>query len=59
MEDKLVLINKQKMDKMVTRLAYEILESTSDYENIVLIGIKTRGEPLANRIKATMESGKN
>ena len=57
MEDKLVLINKQKMEKMVTRLAYEILESTSNYENIVLIGIKTRGEPLANRIKATMESG--
>ena len=56
MEDKLVLINKQKMDKMVTRLAYEILESTSSYENIVLIGIKTRGEPLANRIKATIES---
>ena len=56
MENNLILIDKQKMDKMITRLAHEILESTSNYENIVLIGIKTRGEPLANRIKAKMES---
>jgi len=59
MKNKLVLINEQKMSKMVLRLAHEILESTSNYENIVLIGIKTRGEPLSNRIKAIMESVKN
>ena len=59
MKDKLVLINGQKMNKMVIRLAHEILESTSDYEDIVLIGIKTRGEPLSNRIKAAMESIKD
>ena len=59
MKDKLVLINKEKISKMVTRLAHEILESTSSYENIVLIGIKTRGEPLSNRIKVAMESAKN
>ena len=56
MKDKLVLINEDKMNKMVTRLAHEILESTSNYESIVLIGIKTRGEPLSNRIKVAMEA---
>ena len=59
MKNKLVLINEEKMNKMVARLAHEILESTSNYENIVLIGIKTRGEPLSNRIKTIMESVKN
>ena len=59
MKDKLVLMNEEKMNKTVTRLAHEILESTSNYESIVLIGIKTRGEPLSNRIKVAMESVKN
>ena len=35
MKNKLLLINEEKMSKMVARLAHEILESTSNYENIV------------------------
>ena len=56
MKNKLVLINQEKLNKMVTRLAHEILESATNHENIVLIGIKTRGEPLSYRIKKAMES---
>ena len=43
---------------MITRIACEILESTSNHDDLVLIGIKTRGEPLANRIRSKMKSSK-
>ena len=59
MKDKLILIDKKKLNSMINRLAHEILESTSNYKNIVLIGIKTRGEPLSHRIKIAMESIKD
>lgn len=48
--------SKQVMDTLavgrsVTRLAHEILEANSGAENLVLIGILTRGEPLAKRLQ--------
>ena len=51
MKNKKVLIDQKKITKMTARLAHEILESCSNYENIVLIGIKTRGEFLSYRIR--------
>ena len=49
-------IIKQLMDatsvgRSVTRIAHEILERNNGPNNIALIGIITRGEPLAKRIK--------
>lgn len=38
------------LDRTVTRLAHEIVEHNKGSENIVLIGMKTRGEFIANRI---------
>lgn len=38
------------MDRALTRLSHEIVEKNNGVDNVVLIGIKTRGVPLANRI---------
>jgi len=45
------LLDKADINRMIHRLAYEILEKNDDPENLVLIGILSRGEPLAHRIK--------
>jgi len=54
-------IEKRKiMDKIdirntIERLASEILERHKDYKKIALIGIRTRGAPIAKRIKEILE----
>ena len=45
-----VLINSGAFNKLIHRISNEILESSDNYENLVLIGIKTRGEFVARRI---------
>ena len=45
------LIDQNQMQKMITRISHEIVESCSGFDNVAIIGIKTRGEFLANRIK--------
>ena len=56
MDNKIILINAEGMKKMITRLSYEVIESSSDFKNIALVGIKTRGEFLANRIQSTIKN---
>ena len=53
------LIDQDDMTKMITRISHEIVESCSDFNNIAIIGIKTRGEFLANRIKNNIENLKS
>ena len=36
---------------MITRISHEIVESCSTFDNVAIIGIKTRGEFLANRVR--------
>lgn len=45
------LMDSTSVGRSVTRIAHEILERNNGPNNIALIGIITRGEPLANRIK--------
>ena len=40
--------------RALTRLSYEILEKSKSSHNIVLMGIRTRGVPLAERIAANI-----
>ena len=49
------LFDKADINRMIHRLTYEILEKNDDPENLVLIGILSRGEPLAQRIKKNIE----
>ncbi|WP_089861874.1 bifunctional pyr operon transcriptional regulator/uracil phosphoribosyltransferase PyrR [Halanaerobium salsuginis] len=46
------LIDAAAMERAITRIAHEILEKNKGTEDLVLIGIRTRGVPLANRLAA-------
>jgi len=53
---KATILDAAAMDRTVTRLSHEILERNKGAGNIVVVGIKTRGEFLARRIAAKIES---
>jgi len=39
------------MNRALTRMAHEILERNQGGENLILVGVKTRGVPLAERLQ--------
>jgi len=45
------LIDEEGFNRTITRLAHEILEKNKGSMNVVLIGMRTRGENIAERIK--------
>lgn len=49
------IIDEVGMERTVTRLAHEILERNKGAGNIVIVGIRTRGEHIARRIARTIE----
>ncbi len=50
MNETFKIIDKQGLDRILTRIAHEILENNKGSQNLVLIGMRTRGEFLAKRI---------
>lgn len=44
------IIDAEAMKRALTRLSYEIIERNKGLENVVIVGIKTRGVDLAHRI---------
>ena len=44
------IVDKQGLNRILTRISHEILERNKGSENLVLIGMRTRGEYLAQRI---------
>lgn len=55
MEFKAKILDEKAIDRSLTRLAHEIIEKNKGIENIVLIGIKSRGIPIAERINEKIE----
>ena len=49
------LMDAAKIERSIARLAEEILERNGSAENLALIGIRTRGVPLARRIAACIQ----
>lgn len=47
------------MSRTIKRISHEIIEKGSDFNNIVLIGIKRRGVYLAQRIKENIKAFEN
>lgn len=45
------IMDKAAMDRTLKRIAHEIIEHHKTMDNVVIVGIKTRGEYLANRIQ--------
>ena len=50
MKLKSVLIEENAFGRTLTRISHEIIEKNDSIDDICLIGIKTRGVPLAERI---------
>ena len=50
--DGLEVLDAQEIRRALTRIAHEILERTHGGEEVVLLGIPTRGVPLARRLAA-------
>jgi len=49
------ILDAQGMNRMLTRIAHEIIERNKGVEDLVILGIKTRGVPLAKRIATKIE----
>lgn len=50
MKEKAKLMDDKAIARAITRVSHEIIEKNKGIEDIVLVGIKTRGVPIANRI---------
>jgi pyrimidine operon attenuation protein/uracil phosphoribosyltransferase len=46
-----ILLDEAAIARMLTRIAHEIIEGNPDLERVALIGIHTRGVPLAQRLR--------
>lgn len=55
MKLKAVLLDEKSIDRTITRMAHEIIEKNKGIDEMILVGIKTRGIPLAKRLAAKIE----
>ena len=53
---KAVIMDSRDIDRALTRIAHEILERNKGIQDLVLIGIKSRGEVLAERLAAKIKA---
>lgn len=59
MDIKAKIVDEEGLNRTITRLTHEILERNKGSRNIVLIGMRTRGEFIANRIKSKIKEIEN
>jgi pyrimidine operon attenuation protein/uracil phosphoribosyltransferase len=50
-----ILMDDQAIRRAITRISHEIIEKNKGTDNLVIIGVKTRGVPLASRIVQRIE----
>lgn len=55
MVEKAKLMDEKAIARAITRISHEIIEKNKGIEDVILIGIKTRGIPIANRIANRIE----
>lgn len=55
MAEERVLIDGERLGRTVARIAHEVLERNDDPAGLALVGIHTRGAPLAERLAALIE----
>ncbi|MCK5577078.1 MAG: bifunctional pyr operon transcriptional regulator/uracil phosphoribosyltransferase PyrR [Dehalococcoidales bacterium] len=53
---KKIIMNAADIRRTLARIAHEIIERNRSTENLVLVGMRTRGVPLANRLATNIES---
>ena len=53
--DKTVIMDAQAIRRAIIRVAHEIIEKNKGVQDVVLVGVRTRGVPLAERLAAEIE----
>lgn len=59
MSKQVQLMDDKAINRALTRIAHEILEKNKGANDIILVGIKTRGVPLAHRLAERIKSIEN
>ncbi|GEL75948.1 bifunctional pyr operon transcriptional regulator/uracil phosphoribosyltransferase PyrR [Tenuibacillus multivorans] len=59
MQEKTKLLDEQAIARAIKRISHEIIERNKGTDNLMLVGIKTRGMPLAKRIQQNIEQIEN
>lgn len=54
--EKTVIMDDQAIRRALIRISHEIIENNKGIDDVVLVGIRTRGVPLAERLAAEIES---
>ncbi len=54
-KEKAKILSKEEIDKAVKRISHEILERNKRLEELVIVGIRNRGEYLAHRLTDSIE----
>src|ERR1700759_1762927 len=50
-----VLLDEEQVHRTLSRVAHEIIERNDDLESVALVGIHTRGVPIAQRLRRLVE----
>jgi pyrimidine operon attenuation protein/uracil phosphoribosyltransferase len=56
MKQKTEIMDEKALDRALTRISHEIIEKNKGVEEVVLLGIHTRGVPLANRLAGKIKA---
>lgn len=51
-----MVLDAEKIGRTITRIAHEIVERNPDLDNLALVGIRSRGVPLAHRLQKRIEA---
>lgn len=57
--EKTVIMDDQAIKRALTRIAHEIIEKNKGISDVILVGIRTRGIPLAERLASEIEKIEN
>lgn len=53
--EKTVIMDEQAIRRGLIRIAHEIIENNKGIKDLILVGIRTRGVPLAERLAAEIK----
>ncbi|MCB5249843.1 MAG: bifunctional pyr operon transcriptional regulator/uracil phosphoribosyltransferase PyrR [Candidatus Cloacimonadales bacterium] len=56
---KSIIMDKDAIDRALKRMAHEIIEQNKGLENLYLVGIRTRGVPIAQRLQGYLKKIEN
>lgn len=54
-KEKAVILNEEQMDRAIKRISHELMEKNKDLANAIIVGIRTRGVPIAERLVKAIE----